>query len=60
MEIETKEKSSAIRKGLYITGSLVILFMIYYAVMSLFGSAEKIAAINNEFGYKETESIKNR
>ena len=58
MEIETKDKSTAIRKGLYISGSIVILFMIYYAVMSLFGPAAKIAEINSKYGYKETEDSK--
>jgi hypothetical protein len=58
MEIEIKEKSAGIKKGLYISGSLIILFMIYYAVMLLLGPSARIAAINREYGYKQTETSK--
>jgi hypothetical protein len=58
MEIEIKEKSAGIKKGLYISGSLIILFMIYYAVMSFLSPAAKISAIDSEYGYKQTEAIK--
>lgn len=58
METETQEKSAFWKTGLYISGSLVILFMIYYAVMLLSGPGKEISAINSEYGNKQTEASK--
>ncbi len=42
METEIKEKPALWKILLYISGSLVILFMIYYAVMLLSGPGKEI------------------
>jgi hypothetical protein len=53
METEPVKNPTLLKKVLYITGSLVALFMIYYAVMSLLSPGKEIAAINEEYGFKE-------
>jgi hypothetical protein len=58
MENEIKKKSTVIKKGLYFSVSLLILFMIFYTVMALLGTKAKIAAINSEYGYKQPENSK--
>jgi hypothetical protein len=57
MEIETK-KPTVINRVFYILCSLLLVFMIYYAVMSLLSPARKIAAINDEYGYRVPEKSK--
>jgi hypothetical protein len=56
MDTETKEKSAFWIKWLYISGSLFILFMIYYAVMLLVAPGREISALNNKYGKKQTET----
>jgi hypothetical protein len=58
MDTETKENSSFLKKGLYISGSLVILFMIYYAVMLLSAPGKAISRINTEYAGKQPEASK--
>jgi hypothetical protein len=56
MEIEIEKKQDQGRTILYIAVSLLIAFMIYYAVMSLLSPSAKVAAINTEYGYKAPEN----
>jgi len=58
METEIKKKSTIIRTIFYILCSLLLLFMIYYAVMAVLSPGRKIHAINNEYSYREPESSK--
>jgi hypothetical protein len=60
MENETviEKKQTVIHKVFYILSSLLVIFMIYYAVMVLCGPAKKIASINSEYGYKPPENSK--
>jgi hypothetical protein len=58
MEIEIEKKPTVRKTVFYIPGSLVIVFMIYYVVMSLLGPGQKIAAIKSEYGYKLPENSK--
>jgi hypothetical protein len=56
IEIEIEKKQHKVRTIFYITVSLLIAFMIYYAVMSLVSPSGKVAAINSEYGYKAPEN----
>jgi hypothetical protein len=56
--IENKSSFSALKIILYIAGSLLILFLIYYLVMSLMSPARKLSEINQEYGYKAPEKSK--
>ena len=58
MEIEITKRSTVIKTVFYILGSLLMLFMIYYAVMSMLSPARGIAAINSEYSYKAPENSK--
>jgi hypothetical protein len=58
METEIKKKPADRKTVFYILGSLLLVFMIYYGVMSLLGPGKKIAAINSEYGYKPPENTK--
>lgn len=58
METEIIEKNSKRKTWMYVSVSLLILFMIYYAVMMLLSPAAKIKQINTEFDYKQSEAFK--
>lgn len=58
MEIEIGKKSTVRKTVFYILGFLLLVFMIYYVVMSLLGPRQKITAINSEYGYKPPENSK--
>jgi hypothetical protein len=58
MEIEIKKKLTVRKTIFYVPGSLLLVFIIYYVVMSLLGPSKKIAAINSEYGYKPRENSK--
>jgi len=58
MEIEIGKKSIVRKIVFYIPGSLLLVFMIYYGVMSLLGPNQSIAAINSEYGFKPPENSK--
>ena len=56
MEIEIEKKQDHRRTIFFIAVSLLIAFMIYYAVMLLLSPSGKVAAINSEYGYKAPEN----
>ena len=58
METEIEKKSNIIKTVFYVLCSLLLVFMTYYAVMSVLGPGRKIAEINNEYGYKVPENSK--
>ena len=58
MEIEIKKKPTVINRVIFILCSMLLVFMVYYAVMSMLGPAGKIAAINSEYGYRLAENSK--
>jgi hypothetical protein len=55
MTAETESGSDRRRWWLYIIASLLILFALYYSVMAILSSSQKISAINEEFGFKRDE-----
>jgi hypothetical protein len=57
-EIETQRKPFLNKLVLIIPGSLLLLFMILYAIMSLLSPVRKIEDIKNEFGYTKPENLK--
>lgn len=58
MEIEIIKKSTVIKKIFYILCSFLLVFMIYYAAMSVLSPERKIDAINREYGNKVPENSK--
>jgi hypothetical protein len=58
MENEIEKKTTLTGKIFYILGSLLIVFMLYYGIMSLLAPAVKIKDINSEYGYKQPENSK--
>jgi hypothetical protein len=56
MENEIENKPAGRKIILYIQGSLLVAFMLYYAVMAILAPAEKIRAINSSFQYKQPEN----
>jgi hypothetical protein len=56
MEKENTSSSAVLKIVLYITGSLIILFMIYFAVMSVLSTRGKASSINSEFGFNEKDT----
>jgi hypothetical protein len=53
-----KNKSTFIKTVFYSLGFLILIFMIYYAVMSLLSPSSQITNINRDYGYKISESLK--
>ena len=58
METEIEKKPAVLKKILYIFSSLLVVFMIYYAVMSLLSPARKISEINQTYIFKQPENSK--
>lgn len=60
METETViiKKVGVFRKVLFILCSLLLVFMIFYAIMSLLSPSRKIKEIKNEYGYTKPENLK--
>ncbi len=56
METELNEGSGRRRVWLYTLAIAFLLFVLYYAVMSIIAVSEKVTAINSEFGYKPPEN----
>ncbi len=56
--IENKSSSSTLKIILYIAGTLLMIFLIFYMVMSLMSPARKLSEINQEYGYKASEKSK--
>jgi len=57
-DIESKNGPSTLKMVLFITGALLILFLVYYLVMGLLSPSRKLAEINQEYGYKDSEKSK--
>lgn len=58
METEIEKKPALLKKIFYIFCTLLVVFMIYYAVMSFLSASGKISEINREYILKEPENSK--
>lgn len=58
MDTEIEKKPAVLKTLVYIFCSLLVVFMIYYAVMSLLSSSGKISEINQEYIFKQPENSK--
>jgi hypothetical protein len=57
MEVESTPEPGRKKWWLYITAALFVLFIIYYTLMAVISSSDKISEINTEFGYKPTATL---
>jgi hypothetical protein len=58
MEREIEKKPAVLKTILYIFCSLLVAFMIYYAITVLLGPSRKISQINKEYIFQQTENNK--
>jgi hypothetical protein len=58
METEIEKKPAVLKTLFYIFCSILLVFMIYYAVMLILAPSVKISEINNEYAFKQPENSK--